>query len=265
MIPQDNPFPGMNPWLQNHWSDVHFMLVSYLRDAVSPELPPDLNARVEERIALETTDSDETVSRADVAIVESWRSGFPPLWQPEDDQLSIAVAEPLLVEPETTTERWIEIRNLTGKVITVIEVLSPTNKKSDGWLDYQRKMRDCLDAGVNLVEIDLLRGGRHAVQVPKVRLEAVEGTHGIICVTRAAPRRRHEVYRWPLRERIPAFRIPLRTTDSDIPLDLQPLVNRCHKMGRYWQSTGREELRPPLPKGDAAWADGVLKQALAAE
>jgi len=163
------------------------------------------------------------------------------------------------VESEVITERWIEIKNLTGKVITVIEILSPANKRSDGCLDYQRKMRDCLDAGVNVVEIDLLRGGRHAVQVPEDGLQAVEGTHGIICVTRAARRRWHEVYRWPLRERIPAFRIPLRTTDPDIPLDLQPLVNRCHKLGRYWQSTGHEELRPPLPKSDAVWAADVLK------
>jgi hypothetical protein len=222
MTPQDNPFPGMNPWLEKHWSDVHTVLLGYLRDAISPELPPDLNARAEERVAFETTQSEEI------------------------------------------TERWIEISNLTGKVISIIEILSPSNKRPPGLHDYQRRMRDCLDAGVNIVEIDLLRGGRHAVQVPEEGLDSVEGTHGIICVTRAARRRRHEVYRWPLRERIPAIRIPLRASDPDIPLDLQPLVDRAHKMGRYWQSTGHEELRPPLPKNEAAWAAEILKQSAVA-
>ena len=140
-------------------------------------------------------------------------------------------------------------------------MLSPSNKRPENWFGYQRKILDCLDAGVNVVEIDLVRGGRHTVQVPEDGLRPVAGTHGIICVTRAARRRRHEVYRWALRERIPAVRIPLRSTDPDIPLDLQPLINRCHKFGRYWQGTGREELRPPLPEEEAAWAAEILAAA----
>ncbi len=43
-----NPFPGMNPWLQRKWSDVHTMLIGYIRDSLSPELPPDLAAYAED-------------------------------------------------------------------------------------------------------------------------------------------------------------------------------------------------------------------------
>ena len=73
-----NPFPGMNPWLQRKWSDVHTMLIGYIRDALSPELPPDLAAYAEERIALQAQGEPPVGFRSDVAITESWRHGLPP-------------------------------------------------------------------------------------------------------------------------------------------------------------------------------------------
>ena len=73
-----NPFPGMNPYLQESWSDVHTRLISYISDALAEELPPDLSARAEERINV--LDEDEGRSyRADVAVIEPWRASFPPV------------------------------------------------------------------------------------------------------------------------------------------------------------------------------------------
>ena len=69
MMKQNNPFPGMNPWLQNHWSDVHTKLIAYIADALSPELPSALSARAEEHIALESEDEVDTY-RADVAVAD---------------------------------------------------------------------------------------------------------------------------------------------------------------------------------------------------
>ena len=57
----------------------------------------------------------------------------------------------------------------------------------------------------------------------------------MIRVSRAQRPGRHEVYRISLRERLPAFRVPLRETGPDVPLDLQPLADRCYRTGRYWQ------------------------------
>ena len=45
-----SPFPGMDPYLEAHWRDVHAGLVIYARDALQGVLPGSLRARVEERM-----------------------------------------------------------------------------------------------------------------------------------------------------------------------------------------------------------------------
>ena len=49
-----SPFPGMDPYLEAHWRDVHAALIIYSRDALQGVLPGALRARVEERVLLET-------------------------------------------------------------------------------------------------------------------------------------------------------------------------------------------------------------------
>ena len=44
---------------------------------------------------------------------------------------------------------------------------------------------------------------------------------------------RCEFYVLPLRERLPAIRVPLRRTDLDAALDLQVLIDQCYERGRY--------------------------------
>src|SRR5258708_34486844 len=52
--PMPSPFPGMDPYLEAHWGDIHAGLVIYIRDAIADRLPPGLRARVEERVVMET-------------------------------------------------------------------------------------------------------------------------------------------------------------------------------------------------------------------
>jgi hypothetical protein len=135
-----NPFPGMNPYLQAHWSDVHTRLITAIGNALSKELPPDLSARAEEFIAVTGGEQDY---RPDDAIVERWRHGFPPVWTAEgSDPAALQVTEPLVVLVDPETERWIEIRDMSGKLITVIEVLSPANKRHPGWRPDRQKQAD---------------------------------------------------------------------------------------------------------------------------
>jgi hypothetical protein len=49
-----SPFPGMDPYLEAHWRDVHASLIIYARDALQGVLPGSLRARVEERVLLES-------------------------------------------------------------------------------------------------------------------------------------------------------------------------------------------------------------------
>lgn len=47
-----NPFPGMNPYLEDHWRDVHTRLTIYIADQLQERLPADLVARAEEKVAI---------------------------------------------------------------------------------------------------------------------------------------------------------------------------------------------------------------------
>src|SRR5262245_53803447 len=49
-----SPFPGMDPYLEAHWRDVHARLIIYASDALQVLLPRGLRARVEESVLLET-------------------------------------------------------------------------------------------------------------------------------------------------------------------------------------------------------------------
>ena len=45
-----SPFPGMDPYLEAHWGDIHQRIVLYAADQLQGQLPSDLRARVEERV-----------------------------------------------------------------------------------------------------------------------------------------------------------------------------------------------------------------------
>src|SRR5215207_1862924 len=47
-----SPFPGLDPYLEERWGDVHQSLVTYAADQLGASLPDDLRARMEERISL---------------------------------------------------------------------------------------------------------------------------------------------------------------------------------------------------------------------
>src|SRR5262245_23812103 len=161
-----SPFPGMDPYLEPHWGDVHTRLIIYSTDTIQDQLPPELRARVEERVVLETPEGLGRGLFPAVRVVE-----YPPRPTPGPmPPVSVGVAEPLIIDaqPEPATERFIQIIDASSgnRVVTVIEVLSPTNKLPG--LDreqYQRKQRELVRSDTNLVEIDLLRQGRHVAAV----------------------------------------------------------------------------------------------------
>lgn len=256
-----NPFPGMNPFLQTSWSDVHTKLIAAIGNVLSEELPSDLSARAEERVTVAGTRQE---FRPDLVVVEPWRSGFPPIWAPDDTNAPPeTVTEPIIVMMEPQTERWLEIRDVQGRLVTVLEVLSPANKSEQGAPEYRRKQQDFLAAGVNMVEIDLVRGGQHVLAVALNAFARPPGAGHLICVTRRQSGRasRCEVYPCPLREPLPVIRVPLRAGDPDAPLALQPLIDQCYRSGRYWLVDHQRELDPRLSPEDTAWVDERLKAA----
>ncbi len=155
-----NPFPGLNPYLEMHWSDVHVTLLGSIKEQLAERLPADLVVRVEEHLIVDADDGTRNY-RADVAVEESWKAGVAPGWSPNESRGDTVIAEPTVVELNPEIHRWLEIRDRGGRIVTVIEVLSPANKREgQGRESYLAKQRDYLASSANLVEIDLLRGGR---------------------------------------------------------------------------------------------------------
>ena len=148
------------------------------------------------------------------------------------------------------------------RVVTVIEIISPSNKVTGPGRDsYIKKQDELWQAGVSLVEIDLNRTGKRVLSAPFELIPDGHRTPFPACVRRGWKPLAFEYYRLPLRERLPAIAIPLRQTDRDIPLDLQAILDECCEEGRYVDDINyREEPDPPLGPDDAKWADALLKE-----
>jgi len=255
------PFPGMDPYLEPHWRDVHHRLVTYACDQLQARLPGDLRARVEERVYVESAQGLGRSMYPDIRVVERGR-GQPPASAPE---AGVAMAEPLVIHlpDEPVSQGYIEIIDVgSGKrVVTVIEVLSPSNKVAGEGQDlYLRKQRELQQGGVSLVEIDLLQAGQRVTAVPPERIPPSHRTTYQVCVRRGWHPAAVEVYRAPLREPLPTIKLPLRETDSDVLLDLQTLIDQCYANGRYGDDIDySREPEPPLDPDDARWADELLR------
>jgi hypothetical protein len=251
----------MNPFFELRWRDAHSSLIIYLRDSLQERLPSDLIVGAEEEIIGVEAGERSITYRPDVQVREPWTLKEPSAGEVITTSPSIPATEPIRVFLDDEVERWLEIRDVTGRLITVIELLSPTNKVEAAERDrYLCKRRAFISNGVNLVEIDLVRQGAWVFPQLVRSILQQKGACYAVCVTRATPRGEHDVYPIHLRERLPAIRVPLRTTDADVVLDLQPLADQCHERGRYHMLNYRVDLNPPLAPEDAAWATQLLRE-----
>jgi hypothetical protein len=155
----------------------------------------------------------------------------------------------------------LEIADTAGHIITVIELLSPTNKcDGEHIVRWGQKRKENLAAGVSFVEVDLIRAGSWAMPEHDDLLRMSPGRmYHVACVTRAGRSWRHEFYLCPLRERLPIIRIPLRRGERDAALDLQELIDACYEHGRYSRKLDyKADPAPPLPPEELAWVREIV-------
>ncbi len=252
----------MDPYLEKRWSDVHASLIGLIREALQPDLPSGLRARAEERILLEELDGEALRSyRPDLSIVDSGR--------PERDRGGTSAAvlpESILVElrDSPAIDRFVQIIDTThgNRVVTAIEVLSPWNKER-GRLnkEYRQKLNDFVRGSVSIVEIDLLRSSREFLVVTEEDLQPKDRSPYVVCVHRAWMDNHWQVYPVRLPQPIPPVSIPLRQTDKEVVLELQPLIERVYIGGGHDDIDYNVPLSTPLSREDEAWADALLRQA----
>ena len=267
-VMERSPFPGMDPYLEAAWEDVHSTLLSFLKESLQVLLPPELRARSEERLLVEDDDADPRPVRPDVAVTRR-------ILAEEDEGASgvaVAVAPPATrIEPVPVRlfdpplyDRWLQVVDRTNgyRVVSVVEVLSPWNKFPGRANDeYRRKVSNFIMGGVNVVEIDLLRLTRDELLLPEFYIPAERREAYYTSVSRVYGQSDWDAYPMSLRRPLPPIPVPLRKKDAEVWVELQPLIDRVYTAGGYDDTDYAKPARPPLRGGDAAWADELLKAA----
>jgi hypothetical protein len=156
---------------------------------------------------------------------------------------------------EEIQERYLEIREVgTGTVVTVVEVLSPKNKRSgEGKVKYDAKRQALLNSTAHLVEIDLLRDG-----------EANPMAGGVpsdyrILVSRANHRPAAELYAFNLRDSLPRFLLPLYSGDREPVVDLQQMLEQVYQEAALELAIDyTTQPIPPLSESDFQWIQSLF-------
>jgi hypothetical protein len=260
-------FPGMDPYLEDPqiWEGFQAGLIVYMRDAIQPQIRPRYIASVERRVVVEWPNGERRPIIPDVWVGRTRR---------RTGGAATAVAEPdspIIVEVPglEVHQSFLEILDTaTGmRVVTVIEVVSPSNKYHGPGRDlYLTKQAEILRSPVHLVEIDLLRTGPHVLSVPEYVARAKGRYDYLVCTNRSGGARdKFELHLRRLPERLPHISIPLAGDDPDVSLDLQALVELTYDRGAY-----RDQLRydrpccPPLDPPDERWANELIENAMKA-
>lgn len=266
-----SPFLGMNPYLEQpvFWSEFHNRLIVAISDALTPELRPKYYVAVETRTYTDDeTDEELLVGVPDALILSSNPAASP-------SELRFALIDPLpssstrvavqsrpiqvtLPMPEVVRERYLEVREVgTDAVVTVVELLSPKNKrKGQGRTAYEKKRQQVLKSLSHLVEIDLLRAG-----VPMAMRGSVSPSLYRILVSPEAIRPIANLYGFGLQDSIPSFPLPLKPEDGDAIVDLQTIVVGVYDRGSYdLRIDYRQPIPPPaLSSVDQQWVDELLQ------
>lgn len=265
-----SPFPGMDPFLEHpdHFPNLHNRLIVYLEDSLQQVLPEPYFAKSGRRVWIE---SGARNVEPDVNVHEHPHPRVG-LQTGGRSVASLAETHPIIVtvpqEPDDPfRESYLEVyeRAAAGKqLVTSIEVLSRANKSgsSKGRKLFQKKQRQMTEEGVNLVEIDLLRWGKHTTAVPQPLLAARCPQFDChICIHQADQPREFFLYPFLLQDSIPDIAIPLRA-GAKLPLiDLQAIFSRCYDAGSfpYEIDYQNDPIEPPLSPAQRAFTIELLK------
>jgi hypothetical protein len=245
-----SPFPGMNPYFEqtDHWLDFHTEFLSALRRLLAPQVGPKYIVQLEEHIYIHDLPPAprQRLGTADVSLVQP---GTGELTQTALGLLD-APAEILLPEQDVEEVPFLEVRDRHGReLITVIELLSPSNKRAgDDREQYLAKRRELLRSPAHLVEIDLLRGWNPMPQ------EGRPPCDYSVMVSRAEKRRAADFWPVMLRGRLPVIPVPLRPPDEAARVDLQEALHRAYDGPGYEHYIYSGDPEPALSPKDAVWA-----------
>jgi Protein of unknown function (DUF4058) len=245
-----SPFPGMDPFLEGSlWMSVHTPLVVEIARGLNRRLSPRYTALTTRRFVMDTPEESEVVVGEvypDVAVARSGPASTgritagtisPPL------RMATIIRTPI---PHSTVEiRDVEHRQL----VTVIEVLAPTNKRGDGFKVYLNKRDRILRSNAHLIEIDLLRKGR------RVPLQGtLPSVPYFVFVCRVELRLLTEIWPITLEQPLPEIKVPLLPGDEDAAIDLQDALTTVYDENRFRSMINYSKPPDvPLAPEQSAW------------
>jgi hypothetical protein len=161
---------------------------------------------------------------------------------------------------EEHQEEFIEIRQRNnGRLVTLLDIVSPTNKMTAaGRQHYLAKRCEAKAANAGLVEIDLVLQGQPMLDYSR---EGLPDWDYAVTVTRSNQPERYEIYTATLQKRLPRFRLPLAPDDRDTVLDLHAAFARCYDQGGFASKIDyQQDPATSLSDEDRTWIHDLLKQ-----
>jgi hypothetical protein len=160
---------------------------------------------------------------------------------------------------EERREEYVEIWEANdGRLVTLVDVVSPPNKTTDsGRWAYLHTRQQGRDGRANVVEIDLVMQGQPTLEYSR---EGLPDWDCAVTVTRSTQPERYEIYTATLRKRLPRFRLPLAADNRDTVLDLQDVFTRAYEQGAFAaQIDYRREPAVPLTEVKRRWLGELLQ------
>lgn len=247
-----SPFPGMDPYLEGYlWPDFHQGFATAIQAFLTPKLRPNYVARLavrmiqdpnpEAEVGIMYPDIEVLARKSPPSPIPTAGSGGVTTAAPP---ISPALSVPLLDYEVRLVN--VEIRDAkTNQLITSIEILSPVNKRGEYLRQYRQKRERMAEAGVHILEIDLLRRGRRPVRTSHVSYSKdLANIHYLISLLRSGAA---TLEAWPLlvTDPLPVVAVPLRKPDADLALDLPACFARVYENAAYDLSIDYTEVPPP--------------------
>ncbi len=256
-----SPFPGMDPWLEQRklFPGFHNSFIAKLCDELNRHLPPQFYADTATRVLVQT-ELGTSWREPDVSVLNT---------TPHDldvQNIALFAANPravVLELPDDDVQEWlIEVRQAddSENLVTAIELLSPSNKAGDRTA-FCAKQRGLLQHGVNLVEIDFLRGGQHSTNLPleQALLNCERFDYHIVTTLAAVPTR-VVFYPVTLQQDLPTIAIPLHAGAAPVNIQLQTVMNETYDAGVFLRRIDYSKPpEPPLNPEQQAWVNSLLQ------